>query len=190
MNVCPASACDDADAMQPVPGCGCMLHKPVAQTASRYQNKLLSMLPCFDISVPRLNVPVVLNDLQGEPDLHDKTLCMQCNQNNCKQLRNCTSLGGITSCYGSAHSVRVVTLSDATCSLYLAVWGCCTNPCRQLQQQPADSSKQLYMTKTSCPVCYTVYCYNVPGWMCSVGLNDPAGRNLIPRHAQTLCMQQ
>jgi hypothetical protein len=49
----------------------------VAQTASRYQNKLLSMLPCFDISVPRLNVPVVLTDLQGEPDLHDKTLCMQ-----------------------------------------------------------------------------------------------------------------
>jgi hypothetical protein len=63
MNVCLlcSHVLTQSDVTQPVPGCVGMLHNPVQAvantTASRYQNKLPSMLPvCFGHQCTRLNV--------------------------------------------------------------------------------------------------------------------------------------
>jgi hypothetical protein len=51
---------------------------------------------------------------------------------------------------------HVMTQSDMPCSLYLAVWACCTNLCRQLQHQPvADTQNKLL---SMLPVCFGHQC--------------------------------
>jgi hypothetical protein len=68
----------------------------------------------------------------------------------CRQLQLTNS--SCTTCYSvRMHAcLRVLTRSDMPCSLYQ--W--CTNPEQAATtQQPADSSKQLHLTKATCSVC-------------------------------------